>query len=85
MYRMIVVCANWSVNLGRLDAHFYVSTMGRYNSAPRKGHIGDMLRIVGYIKHHMVLWSICDTICLEDQGEVDIELSLSELYPDAVD
>ena len=28
---------------------------------------------------------ICDTIILEDQGEVDIELNFSELYPEAVE
>ena len=58
--------------------------MGRYNSVPSKIHIGDMLRIFGYIKHHVKLRIICDIIILEDQVEVDIELNLSELHPDAV-
>ena len=59
--------------------------MGRHNSAPMKGNVGYVLIIFGYLKNHMKLWIIYDTKFLEDQGEVDIELNWSELYPDAVD
>ena len=62
-----------------------MSTMGRYNSIPSKRHLGAMLRTFGYLKNHMKLWIIYDTKFLEDQGEVDIELNWSELYPNAVE
>ena len=55
------VSSNWSVTLGRFDVYFSVSTMGIYNSAPIKGHIGSMLRIFGYLNHHMKFFRIFDT------------------------
>ena len=85
MYRMLIGCVNWLVTLGRFDLHFSVSTMGRYNYAPRKGHIGAMLIIFVYLKNHEKYRIIYDTSLLEDHREVDIDLNWSELYPDDVE
>ena len=52
-YRMLVGSANWTVTLGRFDVHYGVSTLGRYSFAPREGHLKAMLRLFGYLKHHM--------------------------------
>ena len=71
-YRMIIGCSNRAVTLGRFDVHFSVSTIGRYNYTPRKGDIGAMLRIFGYLKHNTKLRIVYDTRILEYQGEVDI-------------
>ena len=63
---MIVVCFNWIFTLGRFDVHFSMFTMIRYNAATRKGHLGAMLIIFGYLNHHMKLKITCDTCFLED-------------------
>ena len=58
--------------------------MVRYNYEPGKGHLGDMLRIFGYLKNHMKHQIICDTRFLKYQVEVDLEYNWSGLYPDDV-
>ena len=39
----------------------------------------------GYLKHHIKWWIVCDTIFLEDWGEVYLDLNWSDLYSDAVE
>ena len=68
IYSRIVGCDNSKVTLGRFYVNSNVSTMGRYNYAPMKGNLGDMLRIFGYLKHNMKLHIICGTRFLDDKG-----------------
>ena len=82
---VLVGCTNWKATIGRFDVYFFVFTMGRYNSAPRNGYLGAMMRIFGSFKHKMNLRIIYDTSLLEDHREVDIDLNWSELYPDDVE
>ena len=45
----------WLVTLGRFDIHAQVTTMSRFRSAPRKGHLERLQRIYGYVlktKHY---------------------------------
>ena len=45
----------WLVTLGRFDIHAQVTTMSRFWSAPRKGHLERLQRIYGYVlktKHY---------------------------------
>ena len=45
----------WLMTLGRFDIHAQVTTMSRFRSAPRKGHLERLQRIYGYIlktKHY---------------------------------
>ena len=45
----------WLVTLGRFDIHAQVTTMSRYRSAPRKGHLERLQRVYEYIlktKHY---------------------------------
>ena len=39
----------WLVTLGRVDIHAQVTTMSRFRSTPRKGHLERLLRIYGYV------------------------------------
>ena len=82
-YRMLVGCANWAVTLGQFDVHYAVSTMGRYNAAPREGHQQAMLRIFGYMKHHQQRQIIYNAD-MPDHSEVNaVKHNWSELYPGA--
>ena len=84
-YSMLVVCKIWEFNFGRLDVHANVSTIGRYNYYSSKGYLDAMIRIFVYLKHHMKVHIICDTILLEDQEKFGIDLNYSDLYPDTVE
>ena len=83
-YIILVFWANWAATHGRFGAQFPASTTGRYNAAPSKGNIGNILRIFCYLKHQMKIRIICDTRFLRDQGEGDIDLDWLDLYPDGV-
>ena len=80
-YRMLIGSANWAVTLGRFDIHFAVSTMGRYSAAPRKGHMAAMIRVFGYLKHHMTRRIVTDT-AIPDHSSVELtNHDWSEMYP----
>ena len=54
-YLTMVVQLQWLVTLGRFDIHAQVTTMSRFRSAPRKGHLERLQRIHGYVlktKHY---------------------------------
>ena len=44
--------------------------MEQKNIAPRKVCIGSMVIIFGYLKNHIKLKTIYDTILLDNQGEI---------------
>ena len=54
-YLTMIGQLQWLVTLGRLDIHAQVTTMSRFRSAPRKGHLERLQRIYGYVlktKHY---------------------------------
>ena len=54
-YLTMVGQLQWLVTLGRFDIHAQVTTMSRFRSAPRKGHLERLQRIYGYVlktKHY---------------------------------
>ncbi|MGH7955207.1 MAG: Ty1/Copia family ribonuclease HI, partial [Gloeomargaritales cyanobacterium] len=44
--------AQWLVVINRLDICFAVSSLSRFNCAPREGHLTRALRVWGYLKQH---------------------------------
>ena len=80
---MLIGSANWAITLGRFDVHYATSTLGRYNCAPREGHLKAMLRMFGYLKHHMKQQIFCDTEMPNFSGAKVVQQNWSELYPDA--
>ena len=58
-YQMLIGCGNWVVTLRRYDVHYAVVTLARHSATPRKGRIGAMLRVFGYLefykKHRIVV------------------------------
>ena len=54
-YLTMIGQLQWLVTLGRFDIHAQVTTMSRFRSAPRKGHLERLQRIYGYVlktKHY---------------------------------
>ena len=44
----------------RVEINYAVSAIGKYTAVLRRGYSGVILRIIGYIRHHIKLWIICD-------------------------
>ena len=56
----------WLVTLGRFEIHAQVTTMSRFRSAPRKGHLERLQRIYGYVletKHYSTRYRIKESDC----------------------
>ena len=54
-YLTMIGQLQWLVTLGRFGIHEQVTTMSRFSSAPRKGHLERLQRIYGYVlktKHY---------------------------------
>ena len=49
-YLTMIGQLQWLVALGRYDIHMQVTTLSRFRSAPRKGHLERLQRIYGYVK-----------------------------------
>ena len=85
-YRMLVGCLNWVVTLGRFDVHYAASTMARYSAMPREGHLKQMLRVFGYLKHHQKGKVIVDTAKPTFTNERKIEtLDWMQFYPQSTE
>src|SRR5210317_1469382 len=49
-FRSIIGSAQWIITLGRFDIQFAVSSLSRFNMAPRVGHMKAAQRLFGYLK-----------------------------------
>ena len=60
-YLTMIGQRQWLVTLGRFDIHAQVTTMSRFRSAPRKGHLERLQKIYGYVlktKHYSTRYRI---------------------------
>ena len=58
-YLTLIGQLQWLATLGRFDIHTQVTTMSRFRSAPRKGHLERLKRIYGYVlktKHYSTMY-----------------------------
>ena len=58
-YLTMIGQLQWLVALGRFDIHSQFTTMSRFRSAPRKGHLERLQRIYGYVlktKHYSTMY-----------------------------
>ena len=51
-YQKIIGIGQWLVVAGRFDINFAISSLSRYASAPRKGHLAMAEEILGYLKKY---------------------------------
>ena len=51
-YQMLVGMLNWIVGIGRFDISHATSSLARFSSCPRKGHLERALRVFGYLKKY---------------------------------
>ena len=80
---MLIGAGIWAVTLGRFDVHYAISTMARFNILPREGHLKELLRVFGYLKHFAKRRIIIDTETADHSNLKFTEHNWSELYPDS--
>jgi hypothetical protein len=51
-YQSLIGALQWAISLCRYDINCAVMTMGRFRTAPRKGHLERLKHIVGYLKKY---------------------------------
>jgi len=51
-YQKIIGIGQWLVVAGRFDINFAISSLSRYASAPRKGHLDMAEEVLGYLKKY---------------------------------
>ncbi|MGH7954585.1 MAG: reverse transcriptase domain-containing protein [Gloeomargaritales cyanobacterium] len=70
LYQMLIGMAQWIVSLGRLDIIFSLSSLNRFSSCPREGHMNRILKVFGYLKKYPNR-SICINATVQDYGDLD--------------
>lgn len=86
LYQMMIGMAQWACTVGRLDISFAVSSLSRFNSAPREGHFALVVHLFCYLKHHKAKSLVLDAEDLEIPDELNttsFHPEFLEDYPDA--
>jgi Reverse transcriptase (RNA-dependent DNA polymerase) len=89
-YQMLLGMLNWVVTIGRYDIAHATSSMSRFASCPRKGHLERALRIFGFLKKRSNRRYVIDSrdpifIDGEEDFAKDYVEELQNDYPDSVE
>jgi len=71
-YQMLIGCLNWIVTLGRFDVQYATSTLARYSTCPKEGHLKAALRVFGYLKAYI-------------KARIDVDVSIPEIQGEAIE
>ncbi|MGH7955112.1 MAG: Ty1/Copia family ribonuclease HI, partial [Gloeomargaritales cyanobacterium] len=83
LYQMLIGMAQWIVNLGRLDIIFALSSLNRFSSCPREGHMDRVLKIFGFLKKYPNR-SICMSNFKQDFSHfAEVKTDWTQEYGDA--
>lgn len=77
-YQMLIGMAQWAVTIGRLDIAFSTSSLSRFSTAPRLGHLELALYMFGYLKKFPNRRIVMDSRPLQ----IDSELLKDSFHPD---
>jgi hypothetical protein len=89
-YQMLVGMLNWITMIGRFDVAHTTSSLARFTSCPRKGHLERALRVFGYLKKRPNRRTCVDSRDPifeggEDDFRKDYQEILRSCYPDAAE
>lgn len=80
-YQTLIGMAQWAVTIGRLDIAFAVSSLSRFSTCPRQGHLELALSLFGYLKRFPTRRIVIDSRPLI----LDPELRQSSYHHDFLD
>ena len=87
IYQRLMGILQWLVSLGRFDICYTVSSLSRFNSAPRMGHMNRAIRVFGYLeqtpKKSIVI--NCDDLTDLPAMDANLHADMMKKYPDAVE
>jgi hypothetical protein len=89
-FQMLIGMLNWIVSIGRFDVAHATSSLARFTSCPRKGHLDRALLVFGYLKNRdnrRIVVDSRDPIFEggEDAFSKNYQEELSSAYPDAAE
>ena len=87
-YQMLIGILVWVVTIGRVDIAHVTSSLSRFTSAPRKGHLSRLLLVFGYLKrrpNRRIIVDSRDPIYRGGENSIskDYMKELESMYPDA--
>ena len=87
-HQILIGILNWLVTIGRMDIAYAVSSMSRFSSCPREGHLIRVMKIFGYLKkypNHRILVDFADPVIKGDMTTIKIDYveAFRYFYPDA--
>jgi len=84
-YRSVIGSLNWILTLGRFDIAYALSTLSRYNMAPRQGHMDALKRVLGYlnVKRNGQIIIDSGTPLIRSKTMLSTGHRWTEFYPDA--
>ena len=50
LYQKLVGMAEWSVQIGRFDIRYNLTSLNRFSAAPREVHLSRLVKIFGYLQ-----------------------------------
>jgi hypothetical protein len=89
-YQQLLGIALWIVLCGRYDTAFAVNTLSAISAVPRKGHLEQVYRLIGYLRKCPERWIKIDSskpggIPEEEHHPFDKAKEMKEEYPDIVE
>ncbi|MGH7974607.1 MAG: hypothetical protein ACREBR_03710, partial [bacterium] len=83
LYQMLIGMAQWIVNLGRLDIIFALSSLNRFSSCPREGHLDRVFKIFGYLKKYPNRAICCNAFKQDFDSYEEVITNWTQDYRDA--
>ena len=88
--QMLIGMLNWICCIGRMDVAYATSSLSRFTSCPRKGHLDRVLRVFGYLKKYRnrrIVVDSRDPIVKGGQDALDRDYTeiFKDFYPDAAE
>ena len=87
VYQRLMGILQWLVSLGRFDICYSVSSLSRFNSAPRVGHMHRAIRVFGYLEQNSRKSIVINCDELTDLPTMDacLHADMKKKYPDAAE
>jgi hypothetical protein len=92
-YQQLIGIAQWLVTCGRMDLTFALSSLSRFSSSPRQGHMKAAVHMFKYLNRYPSKWIDLDPSKHEPPGELESpviqngmreeDMDWSQIYPDA--
>jgi hypothetical protein len=88
LYQRLIGILQWIVHIGRYDVCFATSSLSRFSSAPREGHLNRVKRIFGYLRanpNKSIKINPSDIEDLPPPMSKDVTSEMRSQYPESIE